>query len=102
MEFLRAKGLDSNPNVVLRRTNKKPLMQVRSAWRKLQEQEKNRFLNAASIGKIIDSMYTQIFDLPKEEGPVKNDETSKVVGTLHESCDEFPCFGGPLNRSSSK
>jgi hypothetical protein len=92
MEFLSAKGLNSNPNVVLRRMNKKALMQVWSAWRKLQEQEKNRFLHAASTGKTIESMYTQIFDPPKEEGTVKNDEMPKVVGTLHESCDEFEVY----------
>lgn len=94
IDCLRTNGLNSNPTVILRKTNKKALMEVWSKWRRhANETSKDYSASAGSSSsssqKIIESLYSNIIRKSKEAGTTD----TTIVGTLHETCEEFPCFG---------
>ena len=87
MDFLRSKGLNSNPDVILRKTNKKALMQVLHDWRKSLTQDDQH------SDDVIESIYSRFLQPPQNDDSNRSEGIEIVAGTLHETCDEFPCFG---------
>ena len=94
IDFLRSHGLNSSAGVILRKTNKKALMNVWNEWRKLQEKRQQKGSTPDLAGRI-ESIY---FDLL----PKSTDSVEAVVGTLHEKFEELPCLGlHPTKHSSA-
>ena len=85
IDFLRSKGLNSNPDGILRKTNKKALMPVWAAW--ISSQKHNQ---PEHSGDRIESLYQELLQPPMSDS---KDAIKVVAGTLHETCEEFPCFG---------
>jgi hypothetical protein len=94
IDFLRSHGLNSSESVILRKTNKKALMDVWNEWRKVQEKQQLKGSTPDLAGRI-ESIY---FDLL----PKSTDSVKVVAGTLHEKFEELPCFGlHPTKHSSA-
>jgi len=104
IDFLRSRGLNSNITVLLRKSNKKDLVEVWKKWRQQQQQQPgNSNKPPASQSKglsdptIIESLFHDVIHSFQDH---PNCDT--IVGTLHESCEEFPCFGlSPPTRTDS-
>ncbi|KAG9402735.1 hypothetical protein AC1031_007342 [Aphanomyces cochlioides] len=81
IDFLRKHGLNSKADVVLRKTNKKALVQIWHSWA------------ATATPKSSESPLASIFtDLLQKT----SSSSSIIAGFLHESCDsELPCFDPP-------
>jgi hypothetical protein len=90
IDFLREHGLNSKPDIILRKTNKRALMQVWNEWRRKSQQGQHKEQpGSAPTAKIIDSIqsiYSKLLQPPQSSG------ASCVTITLHEKFDEFPCF----------
>lgn len=117
LEFLRDHSLNSNPSVVLRKTNKKELLEVWTKWQRQQTKAKSSS-TASSVsrttpkGKI--QLQQQLQQICEEnfrsvlehimssttKGTEESDVVETVVGILHESCEEFPCFFQAANKKS--
>ncbi|RHY61241.1 hypothetical protein DYB38_002353 [Aphanomyces astaci] len=82
LDFLRGHGLNSKPDVVLRKTNKKALVQ---AWHQWTSQHKPP--KSSSSASRLESIFAELLHVPS---------ASVVAGYLHESCEsELPCFNPP-------
>lgn len=84
MDFLRSKGLNSNADVILRKTNKKALVALFNEWKKSQSRKPDDKVEALYSGLL------KVSEKRSEDGKL-------VAATLHEMFQEFPCFG--LNKS---
>ncbi|OQR88556.1 hypothetical protein THRCLA_22843 [Thraustotheca clavata] len=82
IEFLRKHHLNSKPDVILRKTNKKKLVQVWDEWNQLHQASP-----VATTKEIVASIFTEMLQ-------PKDDQVKQVIAaTLHESSDaELPCF----------
>jgi hypothetical protein len=61
IDFLRSNGLNSNPIVILRKTNKKALMEVWTKWRRHASKDSSASTSSTSSNqKFIESLYTNI------------------------------------------
>ncbi len=91
IDFLRTNGLNSNPKVILRKTNKKALMDIWGNWRRQHNSEKGQgsIKKEFSDETAIESLYSEILTEFQQECANQN----PIVGILHETCIEFPCFG---------
>lgn len=90
IDFLRSKGLNSNMDVILRKTNKKKLVAVFNDWKKASQKESLARDDASQRKKLFRDILT---NEKKKSGRV-------IAGTLHEMFQEFPCFG--LNSAKDK
>ena len=93
IDFLRSHGLNSSASVILRKTNKKALMDVWNEWRKLQKKRQPKG-STPDLASRIESIY---FDLL----PKSTEAVEAVAGTLHEKFEELPCFGLHPTKHSS-
>jgi len=108
IEFLRENKINSHPEVVLRKTNRKALLKIWDTWTKHQhtsldsegENEDYNNDNNSQNGRRLRTIYHELLQFPPEKtfrnsySSSDSKNVSKVVaGTLHESCEEFPCFG---------
>ncbi|RHY33365.1 hypothetical protein DYB32_001692 [Aphanomyces invadans] len=83
IEFLRQNGLNSKPDVILRKTNKKSLVQVWHQWTSAHKPSR-----ATSSTSPLESIFTDLLQVQSSH--------SVVAGYLHESCEsELPCFDPP-------
>jgi hypothetical protein len=87
LEFLKTKGLNSNLDTILRKTNRKSLISIFNDWENSKDNKQKPSLN---LEERIESMYTEILLKPNQNGPT---QAQVVAGTLHEMFQEFPCFG---------
>lgn len=119
MEFLREHGLNSAPNVILRKANRSALAQVFQIW--LQEQQpkqkgKTSAIKEKSGGKqnqdphdhhqqqqerkLLEEIFQTILRPPAEND--NRPRTQRIAATLHESSNcELPCFGDILDADTS-
>jgi hypothetical protein len=96
MEFLRSNGLNSAPDVLLRKTNKKALMDIWNKWRsqdktqnsQSKESTKKHSANSSTDAAVIESLFSETISSKVQQEP----REKSIVGTLHETCEEFPCF----------
>lgn len=98
MDFLRSHGLNSKTDVVLRKTNQAKLFNTLSSWKVLRaSNETSESSSESQIGKIF-------ADILKGNDNIIAPTQSKniIAGLLHETCEEFPCFGldNELNQDS--
>ena len=93
MEFLRSKGLNSNVDVVLRKTNKKALISLFYEWKRSSPKQE-----PIKLQDRIESTYSDLLQ-PNE----KNDSMQPqiVAGTLHEMFEELPCFQCPESKNNT-
>jgi len=89
MDFLRANGLNSNPAVILRKTNKKALMEVWNKWRRHVNDQGNSPKSGSNQSAIIEGIYSEIVERSKKDD---GSDGTTIAATLHETCEEFPCF----------
>jgi Basic tilted helix bundle domain len=126
MDFLRSHGLNSSTDVILRKHNKKTILEAWQKWTKLfQEQQQKKqestagsTINSKNTGNrhapILKSILREILyqQEPSPHQYCQNDGASSspssrqpllvVAGTLHESHDaELPCWDEDCNMSSS-
>jgi hypothetical protein len=93
LDFLKEKKLNASADVVLRKVNRDSLLKI---WSEYSQQFENGSRPSSSpsapeeVQKIhcIQSIYKDLLELPDHLPK----STRIVAGTLHESCDEFPCF----------
>ena len=89
LDFLRSNGLNSKPDVILRKTNREKLMSIWSSWlsHRMSQTPPDSSTDHQS-GKIFaDILHGKDNILPS----VSN--VKLIAGILHESCEEFPCYG---------
>ena len=105
IDFLRQNRINSNPEVVLRKTNRKALLKIWDTWTKqmnssssTDEQEgggsKNDNENSG-YSRQLKSIYKDLLQFPPETNATTNSSVSMqkvIAGTLHETAEEFPCF----------
>ncbi|MGK3733454.1 MAG: hypothetical protein ACI8RD_000314 [Bacillariaceae sp.] len=106
IDFLREQKINSkHSEVVLRKTNRKALLKIWGNWNKQQHQQHQIHSSEASSNTTTNNqrlkeIYKELLQFNNHErSPTtsKKDKQTKIVaGTLHESCEEFPCFS--LNR----
>ncbi len=91
IEFLRKHRLNSNANVVLRKTNKNQLMKVYREWN-----AENTTETRSNKQERLASIFTEILK------PQNSDVDSVVAGILHESSKaELPCFDVTPTKTSN-
>ena len=88
-EFLRNHGLNSQPAVILRKTNKKALMKVWNLWRN-EVQKKNE---GSSGSKNSGSNMNRIVEIYSTLLQPSEPNVNVIAGTLHETFEELPCYG---------
>lgn len=88
MDFLRNNGLNSSTEVILRKCNKKLLVEKWAKWQKEQVKNGSVETKSSTDAELIESLFHRMISTFQQQS---NDDVS-VVGTLHESCEEFPCF----------
>jgi len=106
MDFLREQKINSRPEVVLRKTNKKALLKIWNTWtKKLQassvtSDEKGKSQNDKSTSRQLKAIYKDLLRFSQETSsasktfvPKPKSDKKVIAGTLHESSEEFPCFG---------
>jgi hypothetical protein len=111
IEFLREQKINSHPEVVLRKTNRKALLKIWETWTK--------HMHASSVTKEgkgtkddddenshnsrrLKSIYKELLQFSQETTASRSSHSSSssiaktdkqiIAGTLHESSEEFPCF----------
>ena len=111
LEFLRKQKINSHPEVVLRKTNRKALLKIWETWMKQ--------MHASSVmtegkgtnndddenshnSRRLKSIYKELLQFPQETTTLRSSHSSSsisktdkqkiIAGTLHESSEEFPCF----------
>ena len=107
--FLRQNRINSNPEVVLRKTNRKALLKIWDTWTKQMnsssstddmegEGSKNDSENSG-YSRQLKSIYKELLQFPSEintttnsSESIPNDRNQVIAGTLHETAEEFPCF----------
>jgi hypothetical protein len=83
LDFLRHHGLNSSPAVILRKTNKKTLMNVWSAWKQQEISKESAETSTETLESILE-------ELLQPDSPVVQ---QVVAGVLHESSEnELPCW----------
>jgi hypothetical protein len=83
LDFLRHHGLNSSPAVILRKTNKKTLMNVWSAWKQKEISKESAETSTETLESILE-------ELLQPDSPVVE---QVVAGVLHESSEnELPCW----------
>ena len=91
IDFLRNHGLNSSTSVILRKSNKKTLMEVWKKWQQEQQQVRGATTTSTkSDPNITESLFHEVIQSFQNNGASKNELA--IVGTLHESGEEFPCF----------
>ncbi len=101
MEYLRSKGLNSSADVILRKTNKKKLMDILNDWSKNSKSKgssPSAGTDSSDDSKLkqmeaIESIYSEILT---RRDKLNVGSIMTVAGILHETCPEFPCFGQEL------
>jgi Basic tilted helix bundle domain len=96
IEFLRSNGLNSAAAVILRKTNKLALMDIWHKWQKEGKTQKSQSKEtttkhltvSSSDATVIESLFSELIASTLQLGPPEK----SIVGTLHETCEEFPCF----------
>ena len=107
IDFLRMNRINSHPEVVLRKTNRKALLKIWNSWteqmhsssvtkdgkRSIDDDETSRYTR--QLGKIYKELLQ--FSLETTQKSSNSISASKgtnqiIAGTLHESSEEFPCF----------
>jgi hypothetical protein len=84
MDFLRHHGLNSSADVILRKTNKKKLMEIWRVWNAEHATSTTSINRQEKLASIFQEMLK----------PVNSNVNKVVAGILHESSDsELPCFG---------
>ena len=92
IDFLRSNRLNSNIDVVLRKTNKKKLMEVWNSWRENYQKETSS--TSQSSSGYLEMEYSKILEGKDNIICGGSDKDAKIIaGTLHETSEEFPCFG---------
>eukprot|EP00934_Nitzschia_sp_Nitz4_P006539 Nitzschia sp. Nitz4//scaffold3_size479765//288107//289697//NITZ4_000120-RA/size479765-exonerate_est2genome-gene-1.198-mRNA-1//1//CDS//3329550818//6529//frame0 len=95
IDFLRKHGLNSSPATILKKTNKQKLMEIWKQWKP--PKQVSPLSNAGSEKGISQSPETAEVLLErllnKAVGSSNRGHVETIVGVLHESCEEFPCFG---------
>lgn len=89
IDFLRKHGLNSSTSAILRKSNINTLSEVWAKWRKLQAKETKTTKTCSSDQQATESLFRDV--VQSFQTRAEKDEIA-IVGTLHESCDEFPCF----------
>jgi hypothetical protein len=88
IEFLRENGLNSKPEVVLRKTNKKELMEVWREWSQKVSKPVNSKVRRSEQERQLKRIFRERLQ------PVTSGTTAVVAVLLHESAShELPCFG---------
>ena len=92
IDFLRNHGLNSSASVILRKSNKKTLMEVWKKWQQQQDRGATTTSTKSTVSdpKITESLFHGVIQSFQDNGASKKEMA--IVGTLHESCKEFPCF----------
>jgi len=109
VEFLREHRLNSHPDVVLRKTNRNALLKVWDAWTKQSTEadatdgKSDKTMDGNTSGspdsRRLTRIYRELLRFPSGESSRRGSSSSTpsprviVAGTLHETCEEFPCFG---------
>jgi hypothetical protein len=83
LDFLRQHGLNSSTTVILRKTNKKSLMNVWGAWKQQEISKESAVTSTETLESILEELLQP--DSPAVE--------QVIAGVLHESCEnELPCW----------
>jgi hypothetical protein len=94
LDFLRKEGLNSSTNVILRKTNKKSLMQIWSRW--MQQSPKNTNSNGSTDSVALESSLVSLLE------PDSTDIETVIAATLHESSEnELPYWNHPQEQQKS-
>ena len=114
MDFLREHKLNSNPAVLLRKTNRGALTKVYHHWLKTPSTTNNNPIldNKTTIQhpppsqkKLLQSIFEQLLEVPNTQQEKNNNSlscSSFIAATLHESSDgELPCFGPYCDNGNS-
>lgn len=88
LDFLRSNGLNSKPDVILRKTNKEKLMSIWSSWLTYRKSQ-------IPPDSTTDHQSGKIFvDILNGKDSIVPSITNAqlIAGILHESCEELPCY----------
>jgi hypothetical protein len=93
MDFLRQHGLNSSTNVILRKTNKKKLMDISRLWNA--DHTSSTCTTSANKQEKLASIFQELLK------PMTSTVNKVVAGILHESSDaELSCFGVESNNDT--
>ena len=104
IDFLRENRINSHPDVVLRKTNRKALLKIWDTWTKQMQSSSDAKGSkhddeTSHSNRQLKTIFNDLLQFPRDEScrsgdstMTSNDNKQIIAGILHESADEFPCF----------
>ncbi len=119
LDFLRKNRINSHPDVVLRKTNRKALLKIWDTWTKQRQTTSDAQSGKGSdddesshSNRQLKTIFGELLQFPEEKiygssdsKTVSKEKNQIIAGTLHESSEEFPCFrfrSEEINEQSSR